>query len=70
MDAGADMFLPKPLEPEVLLSELRRLTAQFGTKRLLLVDDNDVARYILRELLDRRGCKLRKRATGRLRRLD
>ena len=52
MDAGADVFLPKPLEPEILLSELRRLTAQFGTKRLLLVDDNDVARYILRELLD------------------
>jgi signal transduction histidine kinase/DNA-binding response OmpR family regulator len=52
MGAGADLFLPKPLQAEVLLNELRRLTAQFGTKRLLLVDDNDVARYILRELLD------------------
>jgi len=36
----------------VLLTELRRLTAQLGTKRVLLVDDNDVSRYILRELLD------------------
>ena len=52
MNAGANLFLPKPIEPEVLLRELRRLTVQFGTKRVLLVDDNDVSRYILRELLD------------------
>ncbi|HEX4038272.1 MAG TPA: ATP-binding protein [Acidobacteriaceae bacterium] len=48
---GANLFLPKPLERETLLRELRRLTAQTGTRRLLLVDDNDVSRYILRELL-------------------
>jgi CheY-like chemotaxis protein len=29
------------------------LTSQTGTRRLLLVDDNEVSRYILRELLDR-----------------
>jgi len=51
-NAGANLFLPKPIAQAVLLGELRRLTAQFGTKRLLLVDDNDVSRYILRELLD------------------
>lgn len=50
-DRGADLFLPKPLERESLLRELRRLTIQGGTRRLLLVDDNDVSRYILRELL-------------------
>jgi CheY-like chemotaxis protein len=50
-ERGADLFLPKPLERETLLSELRRLTGRSGTRRLLLVDDNDVARYILRELL-------------------
>jgi signal transduction histidine kinase/DNA-binding response OmpR family regulator len=64
MDAGADMFLPKPLEPEVLLSELRRLTTQFGTKRLLLVDDNDVARYILRELLDQPWLQVEEASNG------
>ena len=47
-----DVFLPKPLERDTLLGELRRLTAQSGTRRLLLVDDNDVSRYILRELLN------------------
>ena len=50
-EKGADFFLPKPLERETLLRELRRLTAQTGTRRLLIVDDNDVSRYILRELL-------------------
>jgi signal transduction histidine kinase/DNA-binding response OmpR family regulator len=64
MDAGADLFLPKPLEPEVLLSELRRLTTQFGTKRLLLVDDNDVARYILRELLDQPWLQVEEASNG------
>jgi len=48
---GANLFLPKPLERDTLLRELRRLTAQTGTRRLLIVDDNDVSRYILRELL-------------------
>jgi signal transduction histidine kinase/CheY-like chemotaxis protein len=49
---GANAFLPKPLEAGTLLSELRRLTAQTGTRRILLVDDNEVSRYILREILD------------------
>lgn len=51
-EKGISIFLPKPLERDTLLSELRRLTAQGGTRRLLLVDDNDVSRYIVRELLD------------------
>ncbi|HEY1810093.1 MAG TPA: ATP-binding protein [Acidobacteriaceae bacterium] len=51
VEKGATLFLPKPVERETLLRELRRLTAQTGTRRLLLVDDNDVSRYILRELL-------------------
>jgi len=49
---GAHSFLPKPLESTVLIGELRRLTAQIGTRRILLVDDNEVSRYILREILD------------------
>lgn len=49
--SGVSCFLPKPPERETLLRELRRLTAECGTKRLLIVDDNDVSRYILRELL-------------------
>ena len=49
---GANLFLPKPVDRTTLLHELRRLTAHTGTKRILLVDDNEVARYILRDLLN------------------
>jgi CheY-like chemotaxis protein len=65
MDGVADLFLPKPLEQQILLRELRRLTAQFGTRRLLLVDDNDVARYILRELLDQPWLEVEEACNGR-----
>lgn len=50
---GADVFLLKPFAREDLLRELRRLTAQEAPRRVLIVDDNEVSRYILRELLDR-----------------
>lgn len=50
---GADMFLKKPLDEAVLLGELRRLTGREEPRRLLLVDDNDLSLYILRELLNR-----------------
>jgi CheY-like chemotaxis protein len=63
-DGGADLFLPKPIEPDVLLREIRRLTAQFGTKRLLLVDDNDVSRYILRELLNQPWLEIQEASNG------
>jgi CheY-like chemotaxis protein len=49
---GASIFLPKPLQAPILLGELRRLTSQAGTRRILIVDDNEVSRYILREILD------------------
>jgi signal transduction histidine kinase/CheY-like chemotaxis protein len=61
---GANLFLPKPLEREVILRELRRLTAQTGIKRLLLVDDNEVARYILRDLLDQPWLNIREASSG------
>jgi signal transduction histidine kinase/CheY-like chemotaxis protein len=63
-NVGANLFLPKPIDQQVLLRELRRLTAQFGTKRLLLVDDNDVSRYILRELLDQPWLDIREVSNG------
>jgi DNA-binding response OmpR family regulator len=49
---GSDIFLQKPIEREVLLGELRRFTTVAGIRNILLVDDNEVARYILRGLLD------------------
>lgn len=49
---GADAFLRKPVPREALLEELRRQTSQTGTRRILVVDDNEISRYILRDLLD------------------
>jgi signal transduction histidine kinase/CheY-like chemotaxis protein len=50
---GADVFLQKPVARDVLLRELRQLTGHTGLRKLLIVDDNEVSRYIVRELLDR-----------------
>jgi signal transduction histidine kinase/DNA-binding response OmpR family regulator len=49
---GGDVFFRKPYDPQILLREIRRLTEKDQPKRLLLVDDNEVSRYILRQLLD------------------
>jgi signal transduction histidine kinase/DNA-binding response OmpR family regulator len=48
----ADGSVAKP-QDATILNELRRLTGREKPLKLLLVDDNDVSRYILRELLDR-----------------
>ena len=59
-----DLSLTTPLERETLLRELRRLTAQTGTRRLLIVDDNDVSRYILRELLNQPWLEIHEASSG------
>lgn len=61
---GVTLFLPKPLERERLLGELRSLTSQVGTRQLLIVDDNEVSRYILRELLDMPWLDIREANNG------
>jgi len=53
LDFGAALAISKPLEAASLLQDVRRVTRQEKPKKLLLVDDNDLSLYILRELLDR-----------------
>lgn len=53
LDYGAALAISKPLEAVSLLQDVRRVTRQEKPKKLLLVDDNDLSLYILRELLDR-----------------
>jgi signal transduction histidine kinase/CheY-like chemotaxis protein/anti-sigma regulatory factor (Ser/Thr protein kinase) len=48
---GAEEFLPKPVEAETLLGALRRHTLRRSGKKVLLVDDNEISRYVLREHL-------------------
>ncbi len=64
LSRGANLFLPKPLDRDLLLRELRRLTEHTGTRRLLIVDDNEVSRYILRELLDQPWLDIREVGSG------
>ncbi len=53
LDLGAALAVSKPLDAASLLQDVRRVTRQEKPKKLLLVDDNDLSLYILRELLDR-----------------
>jgi len=53
LDLGAALAISKPLEAASVLQDVRRVTRQEKPKKLLLVDDNDLSLYILRELLDR-----------------
>ena len=61
---GAALFLAKPLERETLLATLRELTSKGGTRNLLLADDNEVSRYILRELLSQPWLQIEEVASG------
>jgi CheY-like chemotaxis protein len=61
---GGTVFLPKPIAPEAFVQELRRLTSNVGTCQILLVDDNEVARYILRDLLSLPWLDIREASSG------
>jgi signal transduction histidine kinase/DNA-binding response OmpR family regulator len=61
---GIDIFFQKPVDKDVLLEELRGRVAQTGSRRILLVDDNEIARYILRDLLDQPWLSIREASSG------
>jgi len=61
---GADLFFKKPFEPQLLMRDLRRLTKKQQPKRLLIIDDNEVSRYILRQLLDQPWLSLSEARNG------
>lgn len=47
-EAGADCYLVKPFAPDQMIAEIRRLTTVERRSRILLIDDSEVARYLLR----------------------
>ncbi|MBS1804253.1 MAG: response regulator [Acidobacteria bacterium] len=57
-------FLQKPVDRDVLLQELRSRVSQAESRRILLVDDNEIARYILRDLLDQPWLNIREASNG------
>jgi signal transduction histidine kinase/DNA-binding response OmpR family regulator len=48
---GADGYLMKPVDPQALRNELGRLTANKSLDRVLIIDDNERDRYLLRSRL-------------------
>lgn len=65
LDLGATLAMSGPLDAEGLLRDIRGVTKQEKPKKLLLVDDNDLSLYILRELLDRPWLNLVEARNGR-----
>jgi signal transduction histidine kinase/CheY-like chemotaxis protein len=50
MALGADAFAQKPLEREALLQTLRDLTGQRPQRTVLLIDDEEVSRYLYKQI--------------------
>jgi CheY-like chemotaxis protein len=66
LNLGADEFLSKPLDGEALLLLLDRLTGRKSITRVLLVDDEEVSRYLVRQLLPRSRYSLAAIGNGKL----
>jgi CheY-like chemotaxis protein len=50
MSLGADAFAQKPVARRWLLEQLHRLTGRSAPRKILVIDDEDVSRYLLRQL--------------------
>jgi signal transduction histidine kinase/CheY-like chemotaxis protein len=61
---GADGYLCKPVEPAHLVKLLDSLTGTRSMTRVLLVDDEEVSRYLVRQLLPRGAFELTEAASG------
>ena len=61
---GADAYLQKPIDREQLFDILNRLTGNRSTTRVLLVDDEEVTRYLVRQLLPRGVYDVREAKSG------
>jgi CheY-like chemotaxis protein len=62
---GADTYIEKPLDGEVLIEALDRLTGRRSVIDVLFVDDEEVNRYLVRQLLPRGRFRLRVATDGR-----
>ena len=48
---GADAFLTKPFAADRMIAEIIRLTSDTSRPKILMIDDNEVSRYLLRGIL-------------------
>ena len=65
LKAGATAFLAKPVAPFTLLNTVRELVEGGPSKKVLLVDDDEVSRYLVGGLLARAGYRVLEARGGR-----
>lgn len=65
INAGATAFLPKPVTPFTLLNTVRELIEGGPLKKILLVDDDEVSRYLVGGLLAKVGYRILEARGGR-----
>lgn len=61
---GADEFMAKPVDPAALVRRLNEMTGAGGVTKVLLVDDEEISRYLVRQLLPRGAYELREAANA------
>ena len=61
---GADAYVLKPVERNWLLAELARLTSHDSVPRVLIIDDEEIARYVLSQCLAGTPYLISEAATG------
>lgn len=64
-DLGADAYLAKPIDPQVLVATLDAVTGKHTVTRVLIVDGEELFRYLVRQLLPRRAFAVEEAANGR-----
>lgn len=62
---GASAFLKKPINRDQLIKNVRAVTHRGPLRKLLLIDDNELARYSLREVLAAARIDILEARTGR-----
>ena len=64
LSLGADAYAVKPVERRWLLDQLRHVTGRQAIRRILIIDDDEVSRYLMRRLLDDLPCVITEAETG------
>jgi len=64
MALGADAYAMKPLERRWLIERLRRLTGRQPVRRVLVIDDDEISRYLVRGYLDDLPCQITEACGG------
>jgi CheY-like chemotaxis protein len=58
LSLGANAFANKPVERRWLLDRLHTLTGRKSLRKVLLIDDEEVSRYLLRQLFPRQSAQV------------